>query len=231
MSSNILALGFQAGKIPSGFIGDVQALFNLFAANLVGAIDGGSTGSGSILTGQIGGTMPTTDIGIWLNNGVIYTFNTAAGIYTAYSDLPIGTIIDYAGSSLPTNYLGCDGSEVQNTLYPALFSALGTTYGSKSSSTFSLPDLRCRYTVGSGVQPPCYNDGDNPAAPTNIGALRTRTQGLFYGEEFIRMETKGTNSPTAIPNRLAAGSLFTTGNQITSSTPPSVCVMKIIRAA
>lgn len=66
--------------------------------------------------------------------------------------LPPGTIIDYAGtSSTPAGYLECDGSAVSRTFYAALFAAIDVVWGSgNGSTTFNLPDLRRRTTIGAG---------------------------------------------------------------------------------
>lgn len=65
---------------------------------------------------------------------------------------PIGTIIDWAGAGTPpSTYLECDGTAVSRTTYADLFAVLGTTWGSgDGSTTFNLPDLRRRVTMGSG---------------------------------------------------------------------------------
>lgn len=66
--------------------------------------------------------------------------------------VPIGTIIDFAGPNNPTGYLNCDGATVSRTTYAALFAAIGTTWGSgDGSTTFNLPDLRGRTSIGAGV--------------------------------------------------------------------------------
>lgn len=54
-----------------------------------------------------------------------------------------------ARSSAPTGWLLCDGSAVSRTTYAALFSAIGTTYGTgDGSTTFNVPDLRGRVPMG-----------------------------------------------------------------------------------
>ena len=54
--------------------------------------------------------------------------------------LPVGTILPFAGSSIPTGFLACNGAAISRTTYSALFSAIGTTYGSgDGSTTFNLP--------------------------------------------------------------------------------------------
>ncbi len=64
----------------------------------------------------------------------------------------VGTIQDYAGSSAPSWALDCDGTAVSRTTYSALFTAIGTAWGAgNGTSTFNLPDLRGRATIGVGT--------------------------------------------------------------------------------
>lgn len=64
---------------------------------------------------------------------------------------PVGTIIDYAGSSPPDGYMECDGSPVSRTGFATLFAAIGVIWGvGDGSTTFNIPDLRRRTTIGSG---------------------------------------------------------------------------------
>lgn len=70
--------------------------------------------------------------------------------------LPIGAIIPYTGNLLPEGYLECDGSAVSRTTYADLFAVIGTSYGAgDGSTTFNLPDLRGKVTVGQDT-----NDSD-----------------------------------------------------------------------
>ncbi|CAB4164589.1 MdpB Microcystin-dependent protein [uncultured Caudovirales phage] len=64
--------------------------------------------------------------------------------------VPIGSIVDYAGTSAPSGFLFCFGQAVSRTVtYAALFAAIGTTYGTgDGATTFNLPDFRGR--VGAG---------------------------------------------------------------------------------
>lgn len=63
------------------------------------------------------------------------------------SDVITGTILGYAGSSLPSGYLWCDGSYVSQTTYAALYAVCGSLYGSPIGGNFPLPDLRGRVMV------------------------------------------------------------------------------------
>lgn len=70
-------------------------------------------------------------------------------ILTDFNPLPIGKVEQYAGSVTPDGWLDCDGSSVARADYPALFDAIGYTWGG-SGANFNLPDLRNRVIVGSG---------------------------------------------------------------------------------
>lgn len=62
--------------------------------------------------------------------------------------VPVGTIVDYAGSTAPTGWLVCAGQSLVRADYAALFAIIGTTYGSASGTTFNLPDCRGRVSAG-----------------------------------------------------------------------------------
>lgn len=62
---------------------------------------------------------------------------------------PIGSVIDYAGSTVPTLWVLCYGQAINRITYALLFAIIGTTYGSgDGATTFNLPDLRGRTTYG-----------------------------------------------------------------------------------
>jgi len=62
--------------------------------------------------------------------------------------LPVASSIEGYWSTPPPGYLLEDGSAVSRSAYPALFAAIGTTYGAgDGSTTFNLPDSRGRVTV------------------------------------------------------------------------------------
>lgn len=71
-----------------------------------------------------------------------------ASIASASGTVPIGTIIDFGGASLPTGYLACDGSTFPTATYPDLAAVLGTTWGAAPAGSCRLPDLRDRSTIG-----------------------------------------------------------------------------------
>ncbi len=54
----------------------------------------------------------------------------------------MGQVLLFAGSFVPGNWLTCDGQLLEISVYTALYSILGTTFGGDGSTTFALPDLR-----------------------------------------------------------------------------------------
>jgi microcystin-dependent protein len=64
---------------------------------------------------------------------------------------PIGSVHAWLSATAPANYLIADGSAISRSLYPGLYSLIGTTFGSgDGSTTFNIPDLRSRFVVGAG---------------------------------------------------------------------------------
>jgi len=64
--------------------------------------------------------------------------------------MPTGSVIPFAGLTAagpPAGWLFCDGGPQFQADQPALFAALGTTYGS-TATTFNVPDLRGRVVAG-----------------------------------------------------------------------------------
>lgn len=53
-----------------------------------------------------------------------------------------GMIFAFAGNTIPSGYLACNGAAISRTTYADLFAVIGTTYGSgDGSTTFNLPNL------------------------------------------------------------------------------------------
>ena len=65
--------------------------------------------------------------------------------------MPIGVVLDYAGSTAPDGFLVCDGRLVSRTTYSQLFAVIGTVWGAgDGSTTFRLPPTSGRASVGPG---------------------------------------------------------------------------------
>lgn len=65
--------------------------------------------------------------------------------------VPIGAVLHYLGTTVPSGYLLCNGASLSRTEYPELFSVIGTACGSDSASTFKIPDMHHRFLEGTTV--------------------------------------------------------------------------------
>ena len=63
--------------------------------------------------------------------------------------VPSGTIIQFAGKTIPDGYLSCNGALVSRTQFADLFAAIGTTWGTgDGKTTFRLPNMHHRFLEG-----------------------------------------------------------------------------------
>ena len=96
---------------------------------------------------------------------------------------PIGSIIMFAGTSAPANYLWCAGQPLSTTTYSSLYSIIGTTYGG-SGGNFILPNLQSRFPLGSdtmGTIKTNYNGGDTLSSGNrtmNVGQLASHSHDI-----------------------------------------------------
>jgi hypothetical protein len=138
--------------------GGTQALVRNVVNNNLGAVTAASLTLSTPLPITSGGTGASTASQALINLGI-----------------SPGLLFDYAGGAAPTGFLLCDGSAVSRTTYSGLFAAIGTTWGAgDGSTTFNVPDLRRRTTIGSG--------GTSISGPAN-------TVGATGGAETITLAT------------------------------------------
>jgi microcystin-dependent protein len=89
----------------------------------------------------------------------ILTFREGIGLQKQRRDVfisdlgvPIGTLLPYAGATIPYGYLLCDGGEVEIAKFRDLYNVIGDLYGTPQLGapglTFVLPDLRGRFPLG-----------------------------------------------------------------------------------
>jgi microcystin-dependent protein len=180
---------------------------------------------------------------------------TAAVAGTDYQAAIPGQVIDFAGVAIPSGYLACDGSAVSRTTYSGLFAALSTTWGvGDGSTTFNVPDLRGRTTIGSGTgtglsartlgqqtigeenhvlitaELAAHNHTINITDPTHhhgfSGSISNTTAG-GAGDNAVDF---GTNSNTFnAATGITASSVNTGSNTAHNTMQPSAVVQKIIK--
>ena len=89
------------------------------------------------------------------------TATTRTGTTSAL--VPSGVIFPYAGATTPSGWIVCDGTAYNQTDYPELFAALGSTYNTQinpttgsawaapSAGQFRVPDMRGLFLRGEGT--------------------------------------------------------------------------------
>lgn len=130
--------------------------------------------------GVVGVSILGTSIGSFTSAG--WT-GSVVSIVGSNGAVPVGTIADFAGASAPAFWLLCFGQAVSRTTNLALFTAIGTTYGSgDGSTTFNLPDARDYALVGKGNMGgsdagrlTTAQFGSDPTVLGNVGGSQTRT--------------------------------------------------------
>ncbi len=124
-----------------------------------------------------------------------------------------GIILDYAGLIVPLGYLLCDGAPVSRTTYVDLFTVIGTTWGiGDGSTTFNVPDLRDRFTIGAGG---AYSPG-NTGGSTDI-TLSTANLPAHNHPVTDPGHSHGVTDPGHVHTALVAASTNTTGSNTDSA--------------
>lgn len=137
---------------------------------------------------------------------------TFTGLVAGFGVVPVGAITAYAGSSAPNGWLLCDGSSKVRTDYAALFSAIGTTYGSADGTHFTLPDLGGRVIAGKEASASRLTSGGSGVDGGTLGAsggAQTVTLSTTQIPSHTHTGTTGDDSPDhthTVPNHASGGS-------------------------
>jgi microcystin-dependent protein len=97
-------------------------------------------------------------------------------------ELTSGTIVAFVSATAPGGWIACRGqtlNSVSDPTYANLYSAIGTTYGGSSASSFALPDLRLRVPIGAGT-------GAGLSARTRGNSLGSNTHSLSSTQTGLR---------------------------------------------
>lgn len=174
-------------------IGPVLANFNAIAAVLNGGVDNSNIAAGAGID--------------------VSKLNIPPTIGT----VPIGGMIDYAGSGDPLGgyFLLADGRLLSRTAYPALFTAIGTTYGAgDGSTTFGIPDLRGRASIGPdnmGTGAGAANRVSTNNARGNVGGAETVTLTTTQMPSHAHGGSTNNDTPDHSHSGSGTGSTNTTG--------------------
>jgi microcystin-dependent protein len=109
--------------------------------------------TGGTFTGPVNfGSQVTTGVPTPTTTDAIASKGYVDTTLASFGGLPVATVIDYAGASVPTGWLPCDGAAVSRATYASLFAVIGVLYGvGDGSTTFNVPDSRGRVSIGVGT--------------------------------------------------------------------------------
>jgi hypothetical protein len=102
------------------------------------------------------------------------------------STSPVGSIISYAGTTVPSEYLPCNGYQLLKTDYAHLYAAIGEIYnpGAEPDGYFSIPDYNTAgYFLQGGTTPGTVKQPGLPNITGSIGYDGNATDilsGAFY---------------------------------------------------
>lgn len=161
----------------------------------------------------------------WINNTLAEAGIAAAThTHSNYDEVPPGTVIFFAGATLPTGYLKANGATVSRTTYASLYSAIGTRYGSgDGSTTFKLPDLRGEFVRGwddsRGV------DSGRTLGTTQADAFESHTHNILAGTDQGDGGPKGRGAD----NNATSGTIVTEARGSTETRPRNIALMACIK--
>lgn len=135
-------------------------------------------------------TAPTASTGTRSNQLATTVFVGAECAIAA----PVGSVYTFAGATVPTGWLKCNGALLSRTTYAALFSVIGTTYGAgDGATTFALPDLRGEFVRG-------VDDGRGVDAGRTLGSAQAATRVLrdWWSDNGAGKDALGWNGSTVV---------------------------------
>lgn len=168
--------------------------------------------------------------------GVVKSVNgvTPTGGNVDITGVPTGTILPFAGSTIPNGFLACNGAAVSRTTYAALYSVIGTTYGTgNGSTTFNLPNAESDKFLQGNSTPGMVKAAGLPNLTGNLGNVTgwndTQTPtGVFATSTnaTYRLAGEGGSRPRIEFNASKSNSIYGKSNTVQ---PPAVTVRYIIK--
>lgn len=158
--SEILAEFNSARPVTAGGTGATSAAgarTNLGLAIGEGGVQAYDAGLASIagLANLVGQFLYTTATNVFANAPItafgrsLIAAANAGAANSLLGTAPAGAVMAFGMSTVPANWLECNGAAVNRTTYATLFAAIGTTWGAgDGSTTFNLPDLRGEFIRG-----------------------------------------------------------------------------------
>jgi microcystin-dependent protein len=141
---------------------------------------------------------------------------------SAENGSPLGSVAQFAGSTLPNGWMLCDGSQLSRTTYADLFAAIGTRFGTgDGSTTFNLPDLRGKIPVGYNSAETSFNTlGKTGGAKTQTLTVANLPSHSHSGSSFSTTSA-GSHTHTYVDEYTPGNSLSSTVGTLTAAGFPT----------
>jgi microcystin-dependent protein len=129
--------------------------------------------------------------------------------------IPAGLVSIWPSNTIPLGWLLCDGTGYATATYPALFAAIGTTYG--SSGGFQVPDMRTfvPYYTGTLNATGGTSTETLTAAQSGLVAHVHKYQDFYHNSQYTNVTDSG-SGVSGIRN--AASALETSSELVIGST-------------
>lgn len=150
--------------------------------------------------------------------------------------VPIGSILPYGGAAAPSLWLLCDGSSLLRASYPALFTAIGTAFGSADGTHFTLPALcggTARFPLGKATAGTGSTLGGTGGAIDHAHTSASHTHAFTTGNNSGSGVTAATGSGVPVapdPHTHTGTTASTVPGDTGTNNPPFQAVNYIILA-
>lgn len=160
---------------------------------------------------------------------VLTSANLAKAQPPATTQATVGSVVAFAGPTnrIPINWMVCDGRRLSRATHPALFNAVGTSWGGDGAPAFFIPDLRGMFLrgvdknqTGSPTNPARDSGRDQRDAPkknesnpgskgnagNNVGSVQDDQLQTHHHDAAVDGDTGGHSHPVTINRSNIAGS-------------------------
>jgi microcystin-dependent protein len=168
------------------------------------------------------------------------TTQIATTAFVLANGSPVGSVMMWTTNTPPSGWLLCDGTSVLTSAYAALFAVVGYTFGG-SGGSFTLPDFRNNFPVGSGDSYALAATGGSKDAIvvshnhtlTDPGHNHTNGATAFAGNQVLQAGAQGGSSPNGGIQIISATTGITIASAGSSGTnanlPPYLALRFIIK--
>lgn len=221
-SANITATSTQAQNLVQKLTGTLTDSIKYIvpATGSFYIVNNATTGAFTVtvVTSAVGST------GVVVPQGQsMHVYSDATNIYPAngpsalptFGQVPVGAGMPYWGTSAPTGWILAFGQSLGTATCPALFTAIGTTYGG-SGSNFNAPDMRGRLAIAK-------DDMGGSAAnriTSGVSGITGTTLGSAGGDQHAQADT----ITTSLSGSVTASSTSTPTDPGHSHTVPSLVI-------